>query len=189
MTTLDRPTAPPVRQRADPALRALYARLYGRSDLRGSTVGLRLLRRPSRPCGSCAGCSTSASLTLRGAPPRDRALIAFGYGPAFVPLGLTHPRSTITSCRQAPPGARRGAARGRRRPAAVRAAVPARRRAEARTVPAGSARRASTRRNRAVCHSAQVRKQLRLDGPGLPLALVEGDGDRHSLRRRPGHVP
>ena len=79
----------------DPGLKALYARLYGRNDLRGSALRLAAARGGGQPCGCCVACSISACSRVSGTRPRDRALLAFGYGPALVPLGLLQPRSTI----------------------------------------------------------------------------------------------
>src|SRR3712207_3451045 len=78
----------------DTGLKALYARLYGRSDLRGSGFGLRLIVGVAAVWLLC-GVLNLSLLALSGTRPRDRVLLAFGYGPAFVPLGLLQPRSTI----------------------------------------------------------------------------------------------
>ena len=75
-------------------VKALTTRLYRRTDLRGTTLGWRVLLAVASIWLLC-GALNLALLQRSGTPPRDRPLIAFGYGPTFLPLGLHRPRSTI----------------------------------------------------------------------------------------------
>lgn len=157
----------------DTGLKALYARLYGRSDLRGSGVGLRLLSAIAAVWLLC-GVLNLGLLALSGTRPRDRALLAFGYGPAFLPLGLLQPRSTISVA-------------GKRIPVRAGAQLLGGSVLLLCVLPFLVGGDASAHRARwqrlARKHAArqgrlplrEVRKQLQLDGPGLPLALVEGE--------------
>ncbi len=79
--------------RGDP-LKPLYDRLYARTDLRGSGLHLRLVLVVGAVWLLC-GVLNFTVLGRAFLQPRERAVLAFGYGPAFVPLGLMQPRSTI----------------------------------------------------------------------------------------------
>jgi len=159
------------RARSDP-LKRLYARLYARSDLRGSGLGIRLVLAFGAVWLLC-GVLNFAVLGRAYPRPRERAILAFGYGPAFVPLGLRQPRSTITVASKRIPvraGAHlfgggvlllcimpfllgeQGVPRARWQRLAHHHAV---------------------RQGRLPLR--EVRKRLQLEGPGLPLALVEGE--------------
>ncbi len=154
-------------------LKSLYARLYDRTDLRGPGSGLRLVLIVGSVWVLC-GVVNYVVLGRAYAQPRDRAMLAFGYGPTFVPLGLRHPRSTIAVGSKRIPvragahlvgggvlllcmlplllGGEQGAPRARWQRLARQHAV---------------------RQGRLPLR--EVRKRSRLDGPGLPLALVEGE--------------
>ena len=158
----------------DPGLKALYARLYGRNDLRGSSFGLRLLVRLATVWLLC-GVLNLGLLDAQRHPATRPGAAGVRLWSGLCAAGPA--AAALDDCRgrQAHPGARRRAAARRQRPACCaccRSCSAASRAAIAR---AGSAWRASTPARQGRLPLREVRKRLRLDGPGLPLALVEGE--------------
>ncbi len=78
----------------DRYIQRLYARLYDRIDLGGSRIGSIVVASIALIWLVC-GAFNYLVLGRDIARPRERAVLAFGYGPAFGPLHVARARTTV----------------------------------------------------------------------------------------------
>src|SRR4028119_1742126 len=81
-------------QAGDREIRRLYARLYDRNDIPGSRIGMIVITSVA-VLWLVSALVNYAVLGRDIARPKERAILALGYGPAFGPLGVARSRSTV----------------------------------------------------------------------------------------------
>jgi len=157
----------------DRDIRRLYARLYDRNDITVSRLGMIVIASVA-VLWLVSGLVNYAVLGRDIPRPRERAILALGYGPAFGPLHVARSRSTVRFF-------------GRRLSVRQGATLVGGGALALCVLPfflGGEQRGRQERWRRAARNHAEqqgrlppttVRRKLRLPGDGLPLALVEGE--------------
>src|SRR5918998_1636282 len=157
----------------DQDIKRLYARLYDRSDLPASRFGTIVITTVAvlwLLCGAVNYLVLGRDMARQG----DRAVLAFGYGPAFGPLRVAQSRTTVRVFDRRVP-IRQGALLfgGGALALCVLPLMFGQEQQAQRERQRRAAREHAERQGRFA--PAVVRRKLKLPGDGLPLALVQGE--------------